>query len=83
MKAERLGGGRFAFQAAEGTPDFFIMISHPGFLRAFQAGPFGKDDVARGTIDIELPKPGTVTATFTVSLSAPAPSTGTFLLAAR
>jgi thiol-disulfide isomerase/thioredoxin len=59
---ESSGEGRFAFQSAEQTPEFYVMISHPGFLRAFQAGPFGPTDVARGKIEISLPSPGTLHA---------------------
>ncbi|HMQ17336.1 MAG TPA: hypothetical protein PKC49_15320, partial [Phycisphaerae bacterium] len=35
-----IGEGRFAFEIEPGSSDLYVMISHPGFLRAYQAGPF-------------------------------------------
>ena len=61
---EKLGPGRFAFRAAPDSPDLYVSIHEPGLLLAYDAGPFGSDDLADGRIDIELPKPATLTVTF-------------------
>jgi thiol-disulfide isomerase/thioredoxin len=49
--------GRYQFYIAEDSPGIYVFIDHPGFMRAFRAGPFGKEELADGKLEIELPKP--------------------------
>ncbi|MCX7717136.1 MAG: TlpA family protein disulfide reductase [Candidatus Sumerlaeaceae bacterium] len=60
----RTGTGRYTFQVAKETSGLYVLIHEPGFLRGFQAGPFGADQVAKGRIEVDLPKPVTLTARF-------------------
>ena len=59
-----IGEGRFAFEIEPGSSDLYVMISHPGFLRAYQAGPFTPETVRSGKLEISLPRPGRIAATF-------------------
>ncbi len=58
------GPGHFVFNVSEQSPDIFILIEHPGFLRAFRAGPFSEEDLKRGQLKIELPEPTTLEVVF-------------------
>jgi thiol-disulfide isomerase/thioredoxin len=60
----RTGPGRYTFHVAKETSGLYVLINEPGFLRGFQAGPFGADQLAKGRLEIELPKPYSVTARF-------------------
>ncbi len=51
-------------QLALDTPPFTVGVHVPGFLQAFDAGPFTAMDVKGGTITIELPKPATLQLAF-------------------
>jgi hypothetical protein len=62
---ENLGNGRYAFQIDDNTPQLYLMMHHPGYLRAYQAEtPFSKDDLAKGRIEVTLPQPAPVTVRF-------------------
>jgi glutamine amidotransferase-like uncharacterized protein/thiol-disulfide isomerase/thioredoxin len=56
--------GAFAVNVdSQSTRPLYVLINHPGFLRAYQAGPFSPADWATsGTVDITLPKPATISA---------------------
>ena len=56
--------GHYVFNVSEQSSDVFILIDHPGFLRAFRAGPFTKEDLAGGRLKIRLPRPGTLEVVF-------------------
>jgi thiol-disulfide isomerase/thioredoxin len=56
--------GHYMFNVSEQSSDIFILIDHPGFLRAFRAGPFTKEDLAGGQLKIELPRPATLEVVF-------------------
>lgn len=53
----KLRPGHYHFYIAEDSPDIYIFLDHPGFMRSFRAGPFGKEELADGKLEIELPKP--------------------------
>jgi thiol-disulfide isomerase/thioredoxin len=53
-------GSRFRVHVPEDCQSMWVLINHPGFLRCFQAGPFDRAAIERGTIDIALPKPATL-----------------------
>lgn len=53
----KLRPGRYHFHIAEDSPEIYVFLDHPGFMRAFRAGPFGKEELADGKLEIELPKP--------------------------
>ncbi len=57
---ENLGGGRYRFSVPDNCNGLYVLINHPGFLRGFQAGPFDTSQIEAGTIEIELPRPGTL-----------------------
>lgn len=60
------GDGRFIAQIDAGsTEPLYMLINHPGFLRAFQAGPFDPAEWATSrTVAVSLPEPATLTAMF-------------------
>jgi len=53
----KLRPGHYSFHIADDSPQIYVFIDHPGFMRAFRAGPFGKEELADGKLEIELPKP--------------------------
>ena len=53
----KLRPGHYHFYMAEDSPEIYIFLDHAGFMRAFRAGPFGKEELADGKLEIELPKP--------------------------
>jgi hypothetical protein len=53
----KLKPGVYNFHMTEDSPKIYVFIDHPGFMRAFRAGPFGKEEWADGKLEIELPKP--------------------------
>lgn len=57
-EAERTAPGRYRFNVPDECGDLYLLVNHPGFLRGFQAGPFGDDEIDSGVIEIELPRPG-------------------------
>lgn len=61
---ESLGGGRYAFQIDPAGSDLYVLISHPGFLRGYQAGPFTAEALRGGKIEAVLPQPARVSVTF-------------------
>ncbi|MBX7245565.1 MAG: TlpA family protein disulfide reductase [Candidatus Sumerlaeaceae bacterium] len=76
---ERTQPGIFRFNASEDYNDFYVMVDSPGFVRAFQAGPFSASDAATtGGLSIEIPATGSLDASFapTASAAKPLPYTG-------
>lgn len=61
-RAEALGDGRFAFQVPENPPALYLLVDAPGFLRQFQAGPFGRTRLGMGPVEVKLPEPGSLEA---------------------
>lgn len=53
----KVKAGHYTFNVAEDSPEIYVFIDHPGFMRAFRAGPFGKKKLANGKLEIKLPKP--------------------------
>ena len=53
----KLRPDRYRFYIAEDSPEIYVFIDHPGFMRAFRAGPFGREELADGKLEIKLPKP--------------------------
>ncbi|UCC22697.1 MAG: TlpA family protein disulfide reductase [Planctomycetota bacterium] len=49
--------GYYNFYIAPDSPGIYVFVDHPGFMRAFRAGPFGKEELADDKLEIELPKP--------------------------
>ena len=64
-------GSRFRVQVPEDCQSMWVLINHPGFLRCFQAGPFDRAAIERGSIDIALPRPATVTVNITPDAEKP------------
>jgi thiol-disulfide isomerase/thioredoxin len=58
--AETVAPGRYRLRVPEDCPRVWALVHHEGFLRAFQAGPFERDALGRGVIDVGLPKPGSL-----------------------
>jgi thiol-disulfide isomerase/thioredoxin len=56
--------GRYIFYVAEDSPEIYVFVDHPGFMRAFRAGPFNRKDLADGRLKVELPKPATLEVVF-------------------
>lgn len=65
--------GTYTFNMPMDAGSFYVLVSHPGFLRAFQAGPFTSEDISDGAIDAVLPAPGSIHATFGVDPAAARP----------
>jgi hypothetical protein len=53
----KIKAGHYIFNIADDSPQIYVFIDQPGFIRAFRAGPFSKKDLANGKLEIELPKP--------------------------
>ncbi len=53
----KLRPGYYNFHIAEDSPEIYVFLDHPGFMRAFRAGPFRKEELADGKLEIELPEP--------------------------
>jgi thiol-disulfide isomerase/thioredoxin len=58
---ETIGAGRFCVRVPDDCRMLWTLVHHEGFLRAFQAGPFDREALDRGAIDVALPKPGSLT----------------------
>ncbi|MBX3374358.1 MAG: TlpA family protein disulfide reductase [Phycisphaeraceae bacterium] len=56
---ETLGRGRFRGRMPTDCDRLWVLVHHPGFLRAFQAGPFSPAGY-EGPIEIALPVPATL-----------------------
>jgi thiol-disulfide isomerase/thioredoxin len=56
--------GEFEFQMNATTPAFMIAIHQPGFLQAFDAGPFKPDDLKDRMLDVDVPAPATLEISF-------------------
>jgi len=56
--------GHYVFNIPEDSPEIYVFIDHPGFLRAFRAGPFTVKDMVSGKLKIELPKPAKLEIVF-------------------
>jgi len=55
------GTGHYTFQMPFDLPEIYVFVDHPGFIRGFRAGPFGKEELVDGKLKIELPKPAELT----------------------
>lgn len=62
-KPRRLADGRYQLNLNREFDDLYLMVNHPGFLRAFQAGPLANADLA-DNYNLQLPKPAAIHATF-------------------
>jgi thiol-disulfide isomerase/thioredoxin len=49
--------GRFTLRVPEPCPPLYVIVNHPGFLRAFQAGPL---EVKEGQVWVQLPSSGAI-----------------------
>jgi peroxiredoxin len=56
---KRTGKGAYETSVPSELEKVWVLIHHPGYLRAFQAGPFEKDALESGKIEVELPAPAT------------------------
>lgn len=56
--------GHYIFYVAKDSPEIYVFIDHPGFIRAFRAGPFNRKDLADGKLKVELPKPASLEVLF-------------------
>ncbi len=56
--------GHYIFYVAENSPEIYVFVDHPGFMRAFRAGPFSWKDLADGKLKVELPKPASLELVF-------------------
>lgn len=65
--------GNFTFNVdPKSTEPLYVLINQPGFLRAFQAGPFiAADLAASGKLQVDLPKPASLTAKFNLNGNKP------------
>ncbi len=68
---KRSDGGRFTFRLAPESDPFYVGIHRPGFLQFFDSGPLTAADVTNGILEIEIPKPASLTLRFD-----PGPETG-------
>ena len=59
---ESVGPGRFEF-LHHPDEEFFVLVHHKGFLRAFTAGPFQAKSL-NGHVEITLPNPGILSVDF-------------------
>lgn len=55
----RIGEGRFNVRVPGDCENIWVLVNHPGFLRAFQAGPFATRS-GEGLIEAALPRPATL-----------------------
>jgi len=60
----KVKAGQYTFNVSEDSPNIYVFIDHPGFMRAFRAGPFGRKDLADSKLKVELPKPATLEVVF-------------------
>ncbi len=56
--------GRYVFFIADDSPEFYVFIDYPGFLRAFRKGPYSARDLKHNRLEIKLPKSAIVKAKF-------------------
>jgi thiol-disulfide isomerase/thioredoxin len=64
FNVERGKDGRFVLRLARESDPFYVAIHRPGLLQQFEAGPFTLADVARGILDIPVPKPASLGVVF-------------------
>ena len=64
--------GEFSLQLAPDTPPFYVGVHIPGFLQAFDVGPFTAKDVRDGILTVELPKPAMLQLAFDPGTGEPA-----------
>ena len=74
--AVRRAGDVFTFDMPATPQPVWILINHPGYLRACQVGPISIEELATGVIDVELPAPATLRVTLSPREDAPAEYTG-------
>lgn len=55
-----MGDGRFQIHVPNDCEALWVLINHPGYLRAFQAGPFDSQSLAAGRIEVDLPEPASL-----------------------
>jgi thiol-disulfide isomerase/thioredoxin len=60
----KVKAGHYTFNIADDSPEIYVFIDHPGFMRAFRAGPFSRKELADGRLKVELPKPATLEVVF-------------------
>lgn len=60
----KIKDGQYIFHVSDNAPEFYVFIDHPGFLRAFRAGPFNPKDLKDDRLEIELPEPATISVKF-------------------
>jgi len=56
--------GRYVFNISDDSPEFFVIIDCPGFLRAFRSGPYNVKQLQNNKLHIELPQPADVDVKF-------------------
>jgi thiol-disulfide isomerase/thioredoxin len=54
--------GTFVLHLPTDLVPFYIAVDQPGWLRFCELGPFTKDDIARGALTLELPRPAPIEA---------------------
>jgi len=62
---EPAGEGRFIVHVPGDVENVWVLVHHPGFMRAFQAGPFDGAAIESGSVTVTLPKPATIAINIT------------------
>lgn len=57
---ERLVHGEYRAHVPTDCKQVWVIVHHPEVLRAFQAGPFDREAIDAGRIEIALPRPGSI-----------------------
>lgn len=65
--APRAAGNTFTISVPESADDLCLLVNAPGVSRGFDAGALDKKDIAKGALEVKLPKPASLTATFSVA----------------
>lgn len=62
--ATKAGEHEYTLRMATDSPEFFVAIHRPGFLRFFDAGPYRLADAREGVLEIDVPRPASVEVAF-------------------
>lgn len=57
---QRTGDGRYLARVPDDCEQFWVLVHHADVLRGYQAGPFDREALDAGRIDIALPRPGSI-----------------------
>lgn len=75
LNVRKAATGQYVFRLADDTPEFFIAVNHPGWLRFYEVGPFSDIDVTDASLAVDVPRPATLTVSLPASEKAGEPLT--------